>query len=223
MIKGHRWRAQTSARWLFLEVGKKRRTADPRSPRDDLPQVTYSPFLSLFFHASDAVPFVFIYCSYDIHKAHRFKCLSPGCDMVYSRHSKKGIDVGRHRCGQCQGRLEYVGAFNIDGSRKKEREANGFSLFVKENFDAVKIQMSAVKSKKCVINLDDSRDKNIDLTYSGYSSSGSTDSRGRAKKSSSKKTLKSATPKMTDVMKKLGLMYKEMNVGGQTAAAEEIV
>ena len=158
--------------------------------------------------------------------------------MVYTRHSKKGIDVGRHRCGVCRGKLEYVGSYNADGSKKKEREANGFSLFVKANYDSVKNQMSDVKTKRAIISLNDSRDGRIDLTaYTGYSSGGSsTGSRKTSKdkdkdrnsnpKGSARKNSKAA-PKMTDVMKQLGLMYKEMNISSSgaanVAAAEEVL
>ncbi len=31
--------------------------------------------------------------SYDIHAPHKFKCVNTICGVVYSRHSKKGINV----------------------------------------------------------------------------------------------------------------------------------
>jgi len=102
----------------------------------------------------------------------------------------------------------------------------------------VKNQMSDVKTKRAIISLNDSRDGRIDLTaYTGYSSGGSsTGSRKTSKdkdkdrnsnpKGSARKSSKAA-PKMTDVMKQLGLMYKEMNISSSgaanVAAAEEVL
>lgn len=80
--------------------------------------------------------------SYDIHKPYKFKCTNDSCQIMYSRHSKKGIDINRHRCGQCKSRLEYLGNFTSDGKLKQTRECNGFSKYVKENFSEMKKQLS---------------------------------------------------------------------------------
>ncbi len=80
--------------------------------------------------------------SYDIHKPYKFKCTNESCQIMYSRHSKKGIDINRHRCGQCKSRLEYMGNFTSDGKLKQARECNGFSKYVKENFSAMKKQLN---------------------------------------------------------------------------------
>lgn len=80
--------------------------------------------------------------SYDIHKPYKFKCANESCQIMYSRHSKKGIDINRHRCGQCKSRLEYMGNFTSDGKLKQVRECNGFSKYVKEHFSAMKKQLS---------------------------------------------------------------------------------
>ena len=69
-------------------------------------------------------------------RAHRFECTQ--CSGKYARHSKKGIDIESKVCGKCKGRLEYVGCFNRDGTPMKKKAANGFSLFVKTHFSAVK-------------------------------------------------------------------------------------
>jgi predicted SprT family Zn-dependent metalloprotease len=36
--------------------------------------------------------------SYEIHAAHKFQCERDSCGVVYSRHSKKGLDTDRYRC-----------------------------------------------------------------------------------------------------------------------------
>ena len=59
-------------------------------------------------------------------------------DAKYFRHTKKSIDINKKVCGKCHGKLAYAGSFNRDGTAKKQREANGFSLFVKNNFSTVK-------------------------------------------------------------------------------------
>jgi predicted SprT family Zn-dependent metalloprotease len=73
--------------------------------------------------------------SYNIHKPHRFECMT--CKHSYMRHSKS-IDTDTQVCGSCRGRLVYSGNFNKDGTPKKQRAPTAFSIFVKENFANVK-------------------------------------------------------------------------------------
>ena len=51
--------------------------------------------------------------SYQIHKPFQFECVD--CHTKYGRHSKS-IDVKKHCCGVCKGKLEFVGTFNSDGT-----------------------------------------------------------------------------------------------------------
>ena len=85
--------------------------------------------------------------NYDIHRPFKWQCTNKQCGLEYTRHSKKGIDPLRHRCGKCRGRIEFVGAFNADMTPRKTRAATGFSLFVQEHFANVKNSLKK-KGKK---------------------------------------------------------------------------
>ena len=77
--------------------------------------------------------------SYNVHKPFKFVCTNIRCKLEYNRHSKKGIDVDRHRCGKCRSKIEFQGQFEADGlTPKKVRAASGFSLFVQNHFKKVK-------------------------------------------------------------------------------------
>jgi predicted SprT family Zn-dependent metalloprotease len=80
--------------------------------------------------------------SYEIHKPFKFVCTNTLCGVEYTRHSKKGIDVDRHRCGKCRSKIKFLGAFNADKTPRKTAKATGFSLFVQENFATVKSKLS---------------------------------------------------------------------------------
>lgn len=56
--------------------------------------------------------------NYEIHRPHRWQCENLSCAKLYQRH-KVTIDVSRHRCGECRGKLKYLGKFN-----RKEQPAN---------------------------------------------------------------------------------------------------
>lgn len=51
--------------------------------------------------------------SYQIHKPYQFECVD--CHTKYGRHSKS-IDVTKHCCGVCKGKLEFIGTFASDGT-----------------------------------------------------------------------------------------------------------
>ncbi len=51
--------------------------------------------------------------SYQIHKPFQFECVD--CHTKYGRHSKS-IDVKKHCCGVCKGKLEFKGTFSSDGT-----------------------------------------------------------------------------------------------------------
>jgi len=50
----------------------------------------------------------------------------------------------------CNGRLEFIGKFNPDGTRAAEREATAFSLFVKQHFAARAYTRSLFSSTSAV-------------------------------------------------------------------------
>lgn len=76
--------------------------------------------------------------NYEIYKPHKWQCSNSQCGQMFTRHTKKGIDLTRSKCGKCQCSLFYVGSFSQDGKAQKVRTTSGFSLFVKENFARVK-------------------------------------------------------------------------------------
>jgi hypothetical protein len=63
--------------------------------------------------------------------------------VVYERFNKRGISLEKHRCGQCQAPLTYLGRFNVDGTASKQRAPSGFPLFVKAHFARVRASMAA--------------------------------------------------------------------------------
>ncbi len=89
--------------------------------------------------------------SYSIHKPHKFECVE--CKLTYSRHTKKSIDIVKHRCGACKGKLEYKGLFNIDGTPHKTRAPSAFSLFVKDNFSTIKSNNKKFSHKEIMAEL----------------------------------------------------------------------
>jgi len=72
------------------------------------------------------------------------------CAREYGRHSKS-IDVEAKACGVCNGRLEFIGKFNPDGTKAAEREATAFSLFVKQHFAVIKERLPANTPHKDVM------------------------------------------------------------------------
>ena len=80
--------------------------------------------------------------SYEIFQPYRYRCTQQWCNTEYGRHSKS-IDVEAKACGVCNGRLEYLGKFNPDGTKAEEKAPTAFSLFVKEHFAATKERLPA--------------------------------------------------------------------------------
>jgi predicted SprT family Zn-dependent metalloprotease len=86
----------------------------------------------------------------------RWVCENAACARLYSR-SKMSIDVRRHVCGACRGRLLFQGRFTADGGAlleagpaappssalKVKRPPNAFGLFVKEHYAEVKASSSS--------------------------------------------------------------------------------
>jgi hypothetical protein len=75
--------------------------------------------------------------NYEIDYKYKWRCVTTWCGRVFGRHSKS-IDVKKHRCGACQGELELMPQLKADGTPRKKREPNGFSLYVKRHFARTK-------------------------------------------------------------------------------------
>ena len=88
--------------------------------------------------------------SYQIHQPYKYRCTQSWCLQEYGRHSKS-IDVAAKACGVCNGRLEFLGKFNADGTKAEEKKATAFSLFVKEHFGSVKERLPAGTPHKLVM------------------------------------------------------------------------
>jgi len=91
--------------------------------------------------------------SYEIHKPYHFECVNESCGISYNRHSKKGVDVDRSRCGVCRSQIVFKGAFNADGTPKKQREPSAFSLFVSENFAKVRASHATSSQREIMTHL----------------------------------------------------------------------
>jgi predicted SprT family Zn-dependent metalloprotease len=88
--------------------------------------------------------------SYQIHQPYKYRCTQSWCLQEYGRHSKS-IDVDAKACGVCNGKLEFLGKFNADGTKAEEKKATAFSLFVKEHFGSVKERLPAGTPHKLVM------------------------------------------------------------------------
>lgn len=67
-----------------------------------------------------------------------FSDFSPSrCGQTYGRHSNS-IDVTKKVCGECKGRLLFLGKFQQDGTPAKSRAPSAYSRFVAEHFQAAK-------------------------------------------------------------------------------------
>lgn len=93
-------------------------------------------------HAMKAFPHLDVSTchQYEIFYAYRWQCDS--CNQMYGRHSNS-IDVSKKVCGECRGRLIFLGKFKKDGDGlpvKQQRAPSTYNQFVKENFAFVKSQ-----------------------------------------------------------------------------------
>jgi predicted SprT family Zn-dependent metalloprotease len=99
----------------------------------------------------------------------RWVCSSEACGCVYSR-SKLSIDVRRHVCGLCRGKLLYQGRFTADGqlleagpaapasaaaaaasAAKPKRPLNAFGQFVQAEYAATKKSMGGGGAKHAAV------------------------------------------------------------------------
>ena len=69
-------------------------------------------------------------------------CSVPGCNFVVRRHSKS-VDINRHCCGKCRGRLYLCDANGNRNNRtpKKPAQPSAYNLFVKEKSKIIREQM----------------------------------------------------------------------------------
>lgn len=61
------------------------------------------------------------------------------CGKVVRRHTNS-VDLATTVCGACGGKLDFLGRFNKDGTPAAKRAPTQYSMFVKENYGAVKEQ-----------------------------------------------------------------------------------
>lgn len=79
--------------------------------------------------------------AYKINTKYTYKCT--GCGYSIGRHSKS-LDIERKRCGYCYGKFEVLlNKVTKNGEKKMvtatpKKEANGFALFVKENYSKLR-------------------------------------------------------------------------------------
>lgn len=79
-------------------------------------------------------------------------CTVERCGAVFQRQSKS-IDVDKHVCGKCKGRLQEINvpqkgvkAAAIDRTPKEPKALNGYTLFVKENSAQVRSRLELDRS-----------------------------------------------------------------------------
>lgn len=73
-------------------------------------------------------------------------CSKPGCPFLVKRQSRS-VDVEKHCCGRCKGRLVEVNAKTATTSRteKKRSSPSGYNLFVKEQSKVIREKLMAVQ------------------------------------------------------------------------------
>ncbi len=75
--------------------------------------------------------------NYEIQYKFNWACVNPKCSFTIGRHSKS-VDIIRHRCGRCRGKLIEVTA---DGKPKKQAQPSAYNLFVKQHSKTVREQL----------------------------------------------------------------------------------
>jgi hypothetical protein len=92
---------------------------------------------------------------YQISFKYAWACTTPKCGVVFKRHSRS-VDVNKHRCGKCQGKLMEIevpsasnaSAANVEHVPRKKAPPSAYNLFVKENCAPVREQLEAASSSK---------------------------------------------------------------------------
>lgn len=89
--------------------------------------------------------------SFAIQYKYAWACTTERCGVVFQRQSKS-IDVNKHFCGKCKGRLVEInvplkGAMGtaIDRRPKKPKALSGYASFVKENASQVRSRMELAR------------------------------------------------------------------------------
>ena len=85
--------------------------------------------------------------NYEIEYKYTWCCTVPGCKFVVKRHSKS-VDVNRHLCGICRGKL-YLVDKKGGGSNEKntvKKQVRPYNMFVKEQSKTIRERM--VKEQK---------------------------------------------------------------------------
>ena len=80
--------------------------------------------------------------SYQIQYRFNWACVNPKCSFTIGRHSKS-VDLVRHRCGKCRGKLMEITA---NGKPKKPAQPSAYNLFVKQHSKAVREQLAKRKA-----------------------------------------------------------------------------
>ena len=81
-------------------------------------------------------------------------CTAPNCTVVIKRHSRS-VDINKHCCGRCQGKLMEI---EVPGSKgdtakaghtpKTPKKASPYAIFVKEQ--SASVRQSLAKERQCL-------------------------------------------------------------------------
>lgn len=92
---------------------------------------------------------------YQIQYKYAWSCTTPGCKFLVRRHSRS-VDLQRHCCGRCRGRLVEVDASTLQSTSgptpKKRAPPSGYNLFVKEHSKAIRERLINVQKAKGIRN-----------------------------------------------------------------------
>lgn len=92
---------------------------------------------------------------YQISFKYAWACTTSKCECVIKRHSRS-VDVNKHRCGRCQGKLMEIevpsapnaSAASVEHVPRKKAPPSAYNMFVKENSARLREQLEAESSCK---------------------------------------------------------------------------
>jgi predicted SprT family Zn-dependent metalloprotease len=93
--------------------------------------------------------------NFQISFKHAWACTTSECGFIVKRHSRS-VDVNKHRCGRCQGKLMEIevplasnaSGTNVEHALRKKAPPSAYNVFIKDNSAPVRKQLEAESSSK---------------------------------------------------------------------------
>ena len=92
--------------------------------------------------------------NYEIEYKYTWRCTVPGCNFIARRHSKS-VDVTKHLCGKCRGKLYLCngkkgGRSSNQSVPSKRVIPSAYNMFVKEKSETIRERMVKEKQQRGV-------------------------------------------------------------------------